>query len=463
MTTPLPGQRSVTELRPYQVEDLTFYIANERCANLSDPGTGKTPSVCVYIRYLIRNRGIKVLWVMPKSLLVKNREELLRFTDLDPEEIVIIDGTPKKRAEQMAQPAGVFLLGGDRFRDDWEHLKNTHPEIDAVVVDEIHMIFKTATSKRTKELFRAMRKIKVFLAMTGSLISGRLDSAYPTIHVIEPRYYYDRWSFLMQHAIMDDAGKVLGWTNHAKLGLILKKHTIRRTFESIYGDQEIVAIRRQCEMSPPQREAYDEFEEDAILELDDYFLTGIDPGVKAIRARQIMAHPETFGIGVGVPTGKDEALAVELADHWNRQEPLLIYAALVPEQERIVKLCRSHGFRTGLINGSVSAPERSRLDEAFRKGEIDVLVASAATAAVGFNWSHIDHIIFASIDYLDVNVSQAIRRAIRGTRTKPLRVTFLEYTHSIDQRIFSIVTRKSASAHQVDDSYGVLNFAKEVA
>lgn len=446
-------------LRPDQIEDLSFYMKNERCANLSDPGTGKTPSVCVYIYYLSSRKDKKSFWVMPKSLLAKNKMELLRFTEFTEDQIIIVDGTPKQREAQMSDPRGkVFLMGFKRFSDDWETLLKYHPELDAVIVDEIHMGFKSDKSTRTKELFKAMRKMRHFLAMSGTLIDGRLDSAYPTIKIIEPRYYTNHNSFIAQHALVDEYGQIFEWVNHAKIGRIFKRHCVRRSFESVHGKVKKVIECQPCEMSKAQRAAYDEFEAMAILELEDGFIEGGNPAVAAIRCRQILAHPETFGLlPKGEMSGKDEALLVHLEDHKNNKQPLVIFSVLQPEQERIYKLCKDMGFRVGLINGNVSAKDRAKIDEQFQNGELDIVVGSPATAAVGFNWSHVNHIIFASLDYLNSNFVQAIQRAIRGTRKIPLRVTVLEYLNSIEQRIFQIVNKKSKDLNKVDDTYETLD------
>lgn len=450
-------------LRDYQIEDLAFYIANPRCANLSDPGTGKTPSVCVYMQYLWASRKCKTYWVMPKSLLRKNQVELLRFSNFKPEEVVIVDGTPKQRQAQIENPnAKVLLMGFKRFSDDWKLMKMFHPELDAVIVDEIHMGFKSHKSTRTQQLFECMKKTTHFLPMSGTLIDGRLDSAYPTIKIIEPRYYTNHNTFLAQHALIDEYGTIVEWTNHAKIGRIFKRHCVRRSFKSVYGEVEKVIETQLCPMSKAQREAYDEFESLAILELEDGFIEGNNPAVAAIRCRQIMAHPETFGLmPEGEMSGKDEALEVHLEDHLNSKQPLVIFAILQPEQERIAKLCESKGFRTGLINGNVSAAERARIDEDFRNGKLDVIVGSPATAAVGFNWSHVNHIIFASLDYQNSNFVQAMQRAIRGKRDIPLRVTVLEYENSIDQRIFVIVNKKSRDLNKVDESYDKLDIGSK--
>ena len=66
-----------------------------------------------------------------------------------------------------------------------------------------------STSKRTHNMIRAMAKVDKYLAMTGTLIDGKLSSAYPSIHVINPLYYGSYEGFMMEHAITDDYGNVV--------------------------------------------------------------------------------------------------------------------------------------------------------------------------------------------------------------------------------------------------------------
>lgn len=459
-------------LRPKQIEALAHYMQHQRTADISDPGVGKTAPACVYMQYLYETFNAKSIWMMPKSLLRKNKDEILAFTDLKEDQVIILDGTPKQREKLLNNDkAVIILMGFRRFTDDWKLILEKHPTINALIVDEIHMGgFKNPNNKGTANLFSAMKKIKYFLAMSGTLIDGRLDSCYATIHIIEPRYYANHYSFLAQHCLKDDYGNIIGWFNHEKLGRIFLRHCFRRTFEEVYGAEAKVFIKEKVEMDALSRKAYDEFSDKACLELDEYiaaqlehdsgFLESPNEAVATLRCYQIMQHPHHFGILKDEElTGKEEAIYLHVQDHLNNKKPLVIFSALIPEQERLVKLLTKWGLRVGLINSTVSSEKRGQIDIDFREGRLDAVIGSPGCMAVGYNWGHVDHIIFPSVDYADVNFVQAYRRTIRGKRDCAVRITILEYYDSIDSRRFRIIDGKSRNRNKVDSTYEVLNLA----
>jgi hypothetical protein len=447
----------LTELRDYQVADLAFYMTQPRVLNTSDPGTGKTPSACAY-SYYHTTLGHRFVWVQPRSIIRKNHEEMLRFTPLTANQIAIVDGTKAQKEAAINSSALGFFMTAQSLTTYGSTLKRLYPNIQLVVTDEHHMMYGGHTSQRTQGLYAFMRGTKHFLGMSGTLINGKYDTVYPAIHLIEPRYYGSYEAFKQYHHITDDYGGFIGYQRPEKITAILARHSIRRTFQEIYGKENKVLIVENVEMSPQQRRSYDLMHKEAMLELDDKFIDGTLPGVNVIRARQIMAHPENVAGSVITreTTGKDERLLIHLEDHQRNNKPLVVFASLVPEQERIKTLIeRTTSKPCGLLNGAASSTERNRIDTEFRAGRLQYMVVSPATASVGYNWqmwgtTEVDHIMFASLDYMDSSLVQAYRRMIRGVRKTPLRVTILAYERSIDQRIFHIVEEKSKLAESVD-------------
>lgn len=450
------------ELRDYQIEDLATLIANPRHMQLSDPGTGKTPTSCYLSQYTVDYLKKGVVWVQPKSLLRKNRDELIRFTDIDPKQIIVVDGSPAERLDQLRADGKIWLMNFQRYSEDWEMLKG---KTAAVIVDELHMGYSTDSSKRTQNLYAAMRHNEIFVPMTGTMIRGRLDAVYPSIHIIEPRYYTSHSAFMHYHAVKHpDTGKITGWKNIDKVAYIFAKHGIRRTFEECYGKKNYVIVTERCNMSEKQRSKYEEFEERAIIELsDERYLTASVQAVFALRCRQIMSIPHSLGLlSEKELSGKEEILQIHAHDHLNTGAPFVVFASMVDEQKRLAQLIQSWGISTRWMGGHTALNHRDEIDREFRAGGFQCLVASPEVAAFGFNWSHVDHILFTSLNYKDDSFSQAVMRAIRGKRPKPLFVSVLEYYDSIDQRIFEIVQRKSQLSNSIDSSYGLINLEENV-
>ena len=70
-------KRDKLSLRDYQQNFLGFFLNESRSMDLSEAGTGKSPTACLWI--YTRAQSERVIWTMPKSLLVKNYQELCSF------------------------------------------------------------------------------------------------------------------------------------------------------------------------------------------------------------------------------------------------------------------------------------------------------------------------------------------------------------------------------------------------
>jgi len=460
-------------LRTDQIADLAYHIANKRSMNLNDPGTGKTGTVVVN-QFRRQQEGIKTLWIQPKSLMRKNVEEIMAFTGLPRSAIGVMDGTPAQIQKEILKGPAIYLCGPDFLKKvtglvaEWG--------ISAVDVDEFHMCFGGPNSARTNAFYEIQPLIRESIYMTGTLINGRLDTSFAAIDTIDRGFYplgYDQ--FLYEHAITDVRGKILGWDNHDRIREILGRHAIRRTFESIFGKQKVVFDTDWVEMAPAQRNMFDKFKAEAFLELDLFMLDGSLPGPATLRARQIMEHPNVFpdltdpkgkrriNIMPGEAPGKEQSLEIHFDEHYRRKTPLILFAFFKDQQERIVELATRCGLRARYMNGDTPMNERSEIDEAYKRGDLDLNVLSPAIGATGWNWQFSGdretcHVINTSLSYMDSDFSQGFKRAIRGKRTSPLRVTTQAYYDSLDRRQMDILIHKSMDAHKVDPSRDIIQF-----
>jgi SNF2-related domain/Helicase conserved C-terminal domain len=463
------------ELRQSQTEDLAKFIQNPRFLDLSEPGTGKTPKVNVFMYWLWHRHQKKSVFVMPLSLFDQNKHSFMKFTNFNEDEICVVQGTPKQRQFLMhrTSKAKVFIVGFNFFKpakgsqdprqSDFHYIMREHPDIGLVAVDEFHMGYSTPESMRTRWLMHWLRQLNEvrFLAMTGTIVDGRLSSIYGAISIIEPRYYVNYVDFMNQHAIRDTRypSRVLAWKNADKVKRILQHHSVRRTFLEEYGPASMEIFVEEVSMSREHRRIYEEYEDTGIWEKDDEFEYAED-ALHQLRCRQILGAPEAMGFDLkGGFIGKDDRILEHLGD-LDDHTPVVIFAAYQPEQERLLRVLREKGYKVGLINGNVSGANRILEDQAFREGHTQVMIASPATVSVGYNWSHVDYMFFYTIDYKDTNWDQALFRAIRGVRECPLRAYLMYYTHTRERKVIEKIRTKMKLAAATDSSRRQYEFGK---
>jgi hypothetical protein len=472
------------QLRTDQIARLAHYIGQPKCLDLSDPGTGKTPPVVVNQFRRWQDSELPTLWVQPKALMFKNRMEICRFTPFTSDDVAIVDGTPKKVKAALNSGARVLCMGPDRFKRVLADIPSMYKAMD---VDEFHMCFGGAGTPSVTGAYTPSGRVSAFYSypivegvfMTGTLINGRLDTAYPAIQKIEPNYYpFGYEQFLGTHAILDENLRPIAWQNHDRLRQILARHGVRFTFEQIFGKQEVVHETTWVDMSPKQRAMFDQFKEQAYLELHDFMVNGTEPGQATIRARQIMEHPNAFpdlrdpdgklppvDICPGERPAKLDILEIDFEDQNRRGEPIIVFAAYKRQMEQIAELARKMGRKVApVMNGDTSAKARRDADEGFQAGHYDTIVGSQAVCSVGYNWQFCGEVetslvVNASLSYMDSDYIQGYRRAIRGKRTIPLRVKTLAYFDSVDLKVMNILERKSRDANLVDPTREVLQFS----
>ena len=436
------------ELRPHQVDTLAFYIANKNCLNRSEPATGKTAPSCVMAKFVNENENGSTVFVMPKSLLVKNEEEITNWTGL---KTLIYRGKPTLD-KWKGETYDVILTTADTFANHFEQIRRMlAKQFGLLVADETHLYWSSAKAKRTQFILAHCRKIPRNIWLTGTVIRGRLDSAFPVIQMIEPRYYGNHQTFMSQHSVQDSfTGEVIGWCNEAKINAILKIHSVNYLFRDVYGDPDYIYLPTHVDIDSKHYKAYKEFEEFANLELDDdSILYATEAGVQTIRCRQILGCPEVLGLKIA-DYGKDDWIFENLLN--GDYQKVVLFSAMQGEQVRLVRKIEERGFKVGLINGTVDGNKRGQIDKAFREGDLQVIVASPATAGVGLNWHNCEVAAFVSIDYMDDNITQATFRFIRGKRDKTIPIYLLKYKNTIEDKIYGITYQKSLLASKADSS-----------
>ena len=439
-------------LRPYQAQHCAFHITHRASLNYSACATGKTYTMAWLAEYYWKTEQCKTVLINPISLSVKNKDEIVRFTDFAEDEVQIVSGTPAKRAVQWKNTkAKVFIVGPDLFGKEWEQML---PDVKSILVDESHLAYSGHKSARTQAFYMAQKKANHITFFTATPIgSGKASSIYYAFCCCAPFVFGNFKRFMNYFAIYNSLGYIIGWRHMDVLGEQLKKFSVGISFKEAFKNAaENIVSFETCDFGDSDiEEKYRSMEEDALMELDDRYVEANSGGVKLLRCRQLLECPEVFGLEPKI-RAKDELLKSHLQHILDGSEKqILVYSAFVAEQERIVRICSEMGLRAGLINGSVVGAARASVAKKFESGEFQVLVASPATMAIGFNFEFVSSVVFVSADYDNSAFHQACFRGNRGTRSTPLPIYILVVNCKVEKKFWKkVLNEKEAYKNTVD-------------
>lgn len=439
-------------LRPYQAQHCAFHITHRASLNYSACATGKTYTMAWLAEYYWKTEQCKTVLINPISLSVKNKDEIVRFTDFAEDEVQIVSGTPAKRAVQWKNTkAKVFIVGPDLFGKEWEQML---PDVKSILVDESHLAYSGHKSARTQAFYMAQKKANHITFFTATPIgSGKASSIYYAFCCCAPLVFANFKRFMNYFAIYNSLGYIIGWRHMDVLGEQLKKFSVGISFKEAFKNAaENIVSFETCDFGDSDiEEKYRSMEDDALMELDDRYVEANSGGVKLLRCRQLLECPEVFGLEPKI-RAKDELLKSHLQHILDGSEKqILVYSAFVAEQERIVRICAEMGLRAGLINGSVVGASRASVAKKFESGEFQVLVASPATMAIGFNFEFVSSVVFVSADYDNSAFHQACFRGNRGTRSTPLPIYILVVNCKVEKKFWKkVLSEKEDYKNTVD-------------
>ena len=441
-------------LRPYQAQHCAFHITHRASLNYSACATGKTYTMAWLAEYYWKTEQCKTVLINPISLSVKNKDEIVRFTDFAEDEVQIVSGTPAKRSAQWKNTkAKVFIVGPDLFGKEWEQML---PDVKSILVDESHLAYSGHKSARTQAFYMAQKKANHITFFTATPIgSGKASSIYYAFCCCAPFVFGNFKRFMNYFAIYNSLGYIIGWRHMDVLGEQLKKFSVGISFKEAFKNAKgnIISFEK-CDFNDDELERlYNEMEEESLMELEDKYIEARSGGTKLLRCRQLISCPEVLGY-IPKTRSKDELLKSHLQHIIDGAEKqILIFSSFVSEQLRTVEICKEMGLQVALINGSVSGLERGRIADDFSNGRIQVLVASVATMAVGFNMEkNTSSVIFLSCDYNNSSFHQGIFRANRGGRDTVLPIYILVYDCKVERKFWKkLLQEKEGYKIQVDE------------
>jgi SNF2 family DNA or RNA helicase len=421
---------------PYQRAAIDKMADTARAVLADDMGLGKTfEAISAVEEWRLRNPDVEdgpKLVVCPASVKGTWKRELERWLP-DDTPIHVIEGTYSKTkhmtADQRRQEA---ILAGIKENAwiivNWEQLRVTKEKVAtknggrktvkvmkeplfeqtdwyACIADEAHRA-KNKDAQQTHGLWRIAGH--VMFALTGTPIMNSPDEIWAILRWLWPTEYHELgmrknavayWTFYEDYVdYYEDHHKrkvITGVKNPDALRFILKDKLIRRTAD-ILGLKGRKRITYQIPLNKGQQKLYDEAEVAMWLAVEKDVVEGnkdaIDfaraaleggsaanllripnGGARTVRLRQIIENAALLG-GADDSAGMDD-FEQKFVD--SNKEQWVVFCAFKESCDLLAeRLRKKYGAAVGVYNGDVKPSDRTELEDAFQRGELDVLIGT---------------------------------------------------------------------------------------
>jgi SNF2 family DNA or RNA helicase len=406
-----------TPLRPYQWDGVSFLVSGQSAVLADEMGLGKTVQASVALRIVLNRIGIdRALIITPASLRLNWLRELEHWA---PSLAVrLIDGRPRERRAMYELPAQVLLASYEQIRADAAELAG-HVKFDIVLLDEAQRIKNPAS---TTALACKMVSRSYGWALSGTPVENSLDDLVAVFSFAHPGLLKIGMSRQVMHRRM-------------------KPFFLRRRKTEVLRDLPPIILQDlPLEMSGPQKEAYESLREAREMMVAEAGLPSTDMHLLALitRLKQVCNFDPASNTSV-----KLDALRVILDGLIAADDKVIVFSQYVETltwlSEQIADLPHS------VFHGGLSERERDRFIAEFEHepGPRAIFISLKA-GGVGLNLNSASTVVMFDRWWNPASENQAMQRAHRFGRHRPLHVIRFLVQDSIEERIAAVLATKEA-------------------
>lgn len=349
-------------------------------------------------------------------------------------------GTQTQRIRALAAPADVYVINRENVRWLVDYYRNAWP-FDMVIVDELSS-FKDSQSKRFKALRTMLPRISRLVGLTGTPAPNGLIDLWAQVYLL-------------------DGGARLGSTLTGYRERYFHHNPYRHEFTPKNDAQEAVheAIRDICvsmsardylqlpdcitvdvpiDLDPRATKAYKTLERDMLLEIDEDEITATSAVALSNKLLQLCngAVYDADRSAVEVHICKLDALA-ECVEGLNGQHALVFYG-FRHDIPRITSML--HKLDKGLRVRELKTPAD---EQAWNRGEVDILLTHPASSAYGLNLQDGGHhVIWFGLNWSLELYQQANARLFRQGQQNTVIIHRLAVKGGLDEDVIAALEDK---------------------
>jgi SNF2 family DNA or RNA helicase len=457
---------------PYQTTGAHFIALSGGATLADDMGTGK----CIQTIAALEQYDLyPTLIVCPNQAKATWANEWEKWTsDIA---VQVIGGSAGQRRKQIASSADVYIINYESLRThtklggygsitlspEEKRLKELN-EIDwvAIIADEAHRCVDPH-SKQTRALWGVAESVvprPLCIALTGTPMVNSPDDLYCLLHFESPDEWPSKTRFIDRYCIKEynawGGMSVVGlnpYTQQEFYDLITPRFLRRPKALVTPWLPEKVRERRDIELSPKQRKAYDSFVKDSIAVLDSGTAIATDPLTILTRLTQLSSATVDVDAAGNVrlcaPSSKVDAL-IELLEDMADTEQLVVFAQsrqlLVLAHERLEKEGVSHG----MVWGDQVPIERQSFIDRFQSGDLRCILCTLGAGSEAITLTAASTVCFMQRSWSMVTNKQAEDRVHRiGQTAASVLIIDLVAPGTVEENILDAIGAKGEMLEEI--------------
>jgi SNF2 family DNA or RNA helicase len=485
------------DLFPHQRAGVQFLKTARRALLADEPGLGKTAQAIRALK-AIQDSGEEVfpiLIVCPNTLKKNWAREFGRWWP--GVKTQVIKGTSTQRKKQFESGADVYIINWESLRSHSRlsgygsialvHCKacgglneavtetrcEVHPrelnniDFKAVVADEIHRS-KDPKSKQSRALWSATGNAQIRFALTGTPIANNVVDLWSILHWLSPQDWPSKtkWIDRMIDIMLNAFGgmMVIGVKPTMQDEFYKSVNPVmRRMLKKVVLPHlpPVLNERRDIEMSPKQKKAYEQMRDTMIAELESGdALTAPSILTQTTRLLQFassyadMTVDETTGEIKTVltePSCKVDSLMDDISNGDFGDDSVAVCAVSRQLIEILSAAMTKAKIPHGLITGAQTEDERQKAVDDFQEGRIKWILFTAQAGGVGITLTTARRLVMLQRPWSLVDHKQALDRVHRIGSEIHDSILIMDYVTegTIEERVLQVLETKSDNFEQI--------------
>ena len=402
------------DLRPYQRDGVAFLVRRNAALLADEMGLGKTVQTAVALDVVLKQPGRRrALIVCPASLRLNWERELKRWApDLT---VKRIRGSRSDREAYYRLPIPVLIASYEQLRADAPAISNL-VSFDVVVLDEAQRIKNRHSSTA---LACTILQRKASWALTATPVENSPDDLTSVLSFIKP-------------------GLARPGIPRTELHERMKPYFFRRRKRDVLPElPPIIEQVMPVELEGEQHEAYEAvWDSRTGLGADGHAVTEVSMLALITELKQLCNFHEPSGESV-----KGDVLKTILDSTSEADDKIIVFSQYV---ETLRWLAEQNTRRpSALFHGGLSEVERDQIVQEFENQPGPrVLYVSLRAGGVGLNLQAASTVVMFDRWWNPAVEDQAIQRAHRFGRDRPLYVVKFQVVNSIEERIADVLRDK---------------------